>query len=322
MIEQQLIQQETARQQQTFFGGQTFSEFVVTVSVIAVIVLLVVWLVLRFKSNWLTVDVGQAEADPKLEADLRSLQSQQNRLWEKWTEAEVKAREAEDKAQKAEARVLEETRKREIAEAKLAVLEEQIRQLRDELERKNVIDKPPMPKPPLNVLAVWSSGPGLDPGGNAKALSQAGVQYNALSGDKASMEQIVYELDRGRYNTIEVGGLGNADGIQLLDGMATGEFWAGICTMYGIKLFLALADNSTGTNQRSIADQVFDVSSIDAVVAVQGAVPDEVARRWARMFYARSNRGSSLKEATLAAGFTVMEHKQLFVLREKKSGGA
>lgn len=244
--------------------------------------------------------------------------------YEKIAQLEVEKRavvkEKEESDKKFNARI--ESLEKQIAELKRQVQESV--QLRRELEEKKVIEPTPHPQQ-LNVLGVWSQLPGLDAEGNAKAmkgnaqaLELAGVKYNALTDGKASMEYILYELRRDAYTAIEVGGAGNADAIQLADGLATADWWSEVADIHKIPMFLFLADNSTGTNQISIADAVFQVPTVRAVISVQGVVPDTVARRFARMFYAQLGVGVTLAAAMREARLAVTpEYKKLFVLREK-----
>lgn len=291
--------------QQTGFAGFSLSTLGGLVVVIGLTVLVVLVAILRWLPNILRVDASsQGLRNTEMVAQINQLKGQHELFSSMLVDAEGRYR--------------EEQRKRQDSEAKISSLQQEIAFLRKQLEEKQLIT--PQSKSEsqqVDVLGVWPSAPGLDPKGNARALSLAGVKYNALSGEKATMEDILYELPRGTYNTIEVGGRGNADAIELADGMATSEFWAQVCNIYHIRLFLALADNSTGTRQLSIADAVYEVPSIHAVISVQGEVPDEVARRFARMLYAKLGRGSTLAAAQLEAGLAVMEHKNLFVLREK-----
>lgn len=191
-------------------------------------------------------------------------------------------------------------------------------ELRRELEEKKVIAPTPHPQQ-LNVLGVWSQVAGIDPKGNAQSLELAGVKYNGLFGDKASMEYILYELRRDSYSAIEVGGPGNADAIQLADGMATADWWSEVADIHKISMFLFLSDNSTGTNQISIADAVFQVPTVRAVISVQGPVPDTVARKFSKLLYANLGAGATLAGAMREARLAVTpEYKKLFVLREKE----
>lgn len=295
--------------QQASFAGFSLATLIGLAVVIGLVVLLVLVAILRWRPNLLRVDAStQGLRNSEMAAQINQLKGQHELLSTMLVDAEGRFR--------------EEQRKRQESEAKLSSLQQEIAFLRKQLEDEKLI-KPQnkSESEQVDVLGVWPTAPGLDPKGNARALALAGVKYNALVGEKANTEDILYELARGSYNTIEVGGKGNADAIQLADGQATGEFWTGICNIYHIHLFLALADNSTGTRQTSIADAVFNVPSIRAVIAVQGEVPDEVARRFARMFYAKLGRHSTLAEANLEAGLAVMEHKNLFVLREKAASG-
>jgi cell division septum initiation protein DivIVA len=191
-------------------------------------------------------------------------------------------------------------------------------QLRRELEEKNVIDAAPSQPSQLCVLAVWTSGPGLDPQANANVLAQSGVEYTDLSGERATTEGILYELPRRKYNTIEVGLRGNADGLELADGVTSTAWWAELASLFDIQLFLLLADNSGGQSQVSIADAILRAKSVKAVISVVGPIEDAVARRFARLLYTRLGEGMSLqaavRQARLAAG---SQHGRLFRLQEK-----
>lgn len=292
-------------QQPTVFAGYTLLTLAGMAAMVGALVLVVLLAILRWRPGIFRVDPSsQGLRNTEMAAQINQLKGQHELLSIMLVDAEGRFRAEQGKRQE--------------SEAKISSLQQEIAFLRKQLEDKQLIT--PQNKSesqPVDVLGVWPSAPGLDPKGNARALSLAGVKYNALIGEKASMEDVLYELPRGNYNTIEVGGRGNADAIELADGMATGEFWAQVCNIYHIRLFLALSNNSTGTRQLSIADAVYEVPSIHAVISVQGEVPDEVARRFARMLYAKLGRGATLAAAQLEAGLAVMEHKSLFVLREK-----
>lgn len=296
-------------------AGVDFGTLIIGGAVIAVVVLVVVFIALRFWPERIREDARtQAAKSTQLEAEITKLYGAQEVLLKQLRYSDERREEEAQKRQEVELKRVEAERK---ADAKVAQLEEQIRVLRQQLEDKKVIARIPQQRK-LTVLGIWPGGEGLDPKANAQALAEAGVDYTELSGPRASMEYIFYQIPRKPYTAIEVGGRGDADGIMLADGKATTSWWAELANEYNIEYFMLLADDTGGTNKRSLADAIFSSSNVRAVLSVEGEVPDEVARKFARAFYARVAEGKSLAVAVRQARMPVgPEYGKLFTLREK-----
>lgn len=217
--------------------------------------------------------------------------------------------------------LLEEVDKLRKARDELKAQAQEHAKLRRELEEKNVIETEVI-KRKLCVLGVWTEAAGLDPNANAKALAAAGVDYTELIGERASMEWIAYELPRKEYTTIEFGVKGNAEGLQLFDGVATTSWLADLATEYRLETFLLFSDNSGGQGGISLADAVLRSPTVTTVISVDKPIPDSIARRFARMLYARLGEGATMGAAVRQARIAVgAEFSKVFTLREKAPSG-
>lgn len=206
-------------------------------------------------------------------------------------------------------------------ERELATEKKESQELKRQLQDKKLI--PPTPEK-LSIVAIWPDGDKLDPEANKKALEQSGLTHRALLGTQASMAEVMWTLPRVKPppNAITVGGKGNTEGILLKDGLATNQWFARLAARFGIQYFLFLSDYSEGSRGVSIADAVFGVPNVRAVVSVNGEILDETAREFERIFYERVQSGSPLSEAFSDAQMAVWAFRDLFVLREKEASGA
>lgn len=276
--------------------------------VIGIGVIALIWGVVTFRPNLTSRLVGQpitSIAQATIEIDKLRLANQM--LQDQFVTSEIQRRETENKLR--------------TAEMHIAKLSDQVRNLLQQLEANNVI--PPLREElQICVLGVWTKAPGLDPQANAETLAIAGVEYTELSGMRASMEGILYALPLRNYTAIEVGARGEARGIELQDGLATVQWWADLAKLFKVDTFLFLADHSGTQTQTSIAERVFQSANVRNVISVDGEVDDVVARRYARMLYARWAEGQSLSQAHQMAKLAVGPHfGRLFRLRTKEESG-
>lgn len=262
--------------------------------VIAIVVLAVVLGILRFRPDFVRVDVAtQALRVKEMAAEIDQLRGQIRLLLDQLVTSEAKSRAAELKARE--------------AEIKIAELKEQVRVLREQLEAKKLIAPIPQDKLPMHVLGIWPTVPGqvaLDQQAEADALYNAGFAYTALRGARANRVGVILEIDRVRPTIIQCGGHGNREGIMLSDGIAEPGWWGEVVRGKAIQLMVLLSCDSSQQDELNVSDALIRVG-VRAVISCDDKIADRDAVRFVELLYAKLSEGVPLAEGVQRAKLAV-----------------
>lgn len=159
--------------------------------------------------------------------------------------------------------------------------------------------------PHVVVLGVWS-GDGVGVGEERDAVYDAGVEYRALFGDRATRANILRELRIGGITVIEIGAHGNPDELLIANQQLTGGWWQRVLTGRNINVALILACFSDS----SVADAI-KRAGVKHVIAATDELEDAAAVEFARQFYQLYAAGTDVprafEEAKLALDYRQAE---------------
>jgi hypothetical protein len=151
----------------------------------------------------------------------------------------------------------------------------------------------------FSILAIWPVQGNLNLQASRDALYNAGVTYVALTGI-VTMVDVIDEFSRNSFNALELGthgkhlevaGHGLDGGILLSDGIASPGWWARLATFQKLQLAVLLACDSLQTGEALL------YAGVEHVVAVQGAIEDAAAIKFALSFYKYIAAGKSIATA-------------------------
>lgn len=260
--------------------------------IIAGVVVVIVWAILRFWPQLVAADLGgQLAKSREMQNSIATLQAQQKQLLEMWSDARNEAQ--------------REKELRQMAEAKIIGLEEQLRTLREQLEDEQVLTPPPTRE--ISVLGIWPDTPGqpaLDQSAEADALYNAGYTYTALRGPRANRAGVVYEIARLRPSIVQVGSHGDKEGIQLSDGVTEPGWWARVFAGKGVDLMVLLSCDSSQQDELNVSDALI-TAGVKAVVSCDSAIGDKDAVKFAQLLYAMMSQRMPLAAAVREAKLSV-----------------
>lgn len=148
----------------------------------------------------------------------------------------------------------------------------------------------------LRVLAIWPHRD-LLVDTERQALSDAGISYEALYGERATKDEILRQMRIDGFTVIEIGAHGDAAGIHLASGdILDATFWIGVLHRRTIRMALLLACHS----DTSIAD-AFRRSGVRFVIAATGEIADHDVGRFVRTFYQGYADGLDVERAFFEA---------------------
>lgn len=160
-------------------------------------------------------------------------------------------------------------------------------------------------QPHLVVLGVWS-GDNLLTSDERDAIYDAGIEYRALFGDRATRANILRELRIGGVTALEVGAHGNPEELLINEQQLTGGWWQRVLEGRGVNVALILACFSDS----SVADAM-KRAGVKHVVAVTGEIEDAAAIEFAQQFYQLYAAGMDVprafEEAKLALDYRQAE---------------
>jgi hypothetical protein len=134
-------------------------------------------------------------------------------------------------------------------------------------------------RPHLVVLGVWP-GSNLSTSEERDAIYDAGVEYRALFGDRATRANILRELRIGGITVLEIGAHGNPETLLINEHQLTGGWWQRVLTGRSINVAVILACFSDS----SVADAM-KRAGVQHVVAATEDIEDAAAVEFARQFY-------------------------------------
>lgn len=148
----------------------------------------------------------------------------------------------------------------------------------------------------VKVLGIWThldQAP-LDQDGEKGAIYNAGIDYVAISGKKATKDAIFRELRRDGISILEIGSHGTKEGILLEDGLAEAGWWERIIRGKGrpVRIAVLLACHS----DYSITDALLR-AGVGYVIAVNGEIKDSTAVAFAKAFYANYAEGLEVEQS-------------------------
>lgn len=273
-------------------GGLDLATLVLGGVIIAVVVVTIVFVILRFWPQAVAADLrSQVARSQEMQASIATLQAQQRQLLEMWAEARSEAQ--------------RERQLRQAAEAKLAGVEERLRILRDQLEEEKLIK--PQVTEEVSVLGIWPDTPGqpaLDQSAEADALYNAGYSYTALRGPRANRAGVILEVTRLRPTVVQVGSHGDKDGIMLSDGVAEPGWWGRVFAGKGVNLMVLLSCDSSQQDEINVSDALI-AAGVKAVVSCDSAIGDKDAVRFAQLLYAMLSQRMPLATAVQQAKLSV-----------------
>lgn len=195
------------------------------------------------------------------------------------------------------------------ANAKIQIQENRIRELESEIVAlKKSAPITPVETKPLQgrVLGVWPEAPELDLAKERKAVSNSGLEYEALEGKSATRMGIIEQLGQRDYKIMEIGARGGERGIKLADGIASPEWWTRLAKQHNIDIFVVLANESSKPGVVNVADALYSAGA-KAVVSVDSKISDTDAVHFATMLYRRLGRGVPLAKAVEYARLVISD---------------
>lgn len=202
---------------------------------------------------------------------------------DKVRELENKIRDQDKKIQTLIEELLDEKRKSEALEQRIA-----------ELEREKGL------RIGMKVLGIWPRRPQdtpLDLEGARDAVYDAGFEFVPLFAEAATRQNILHYIRKGEISIIEIGGHGTEDGVPLADGVARAGWWEQILkgrTHVRIVLFLTCFSDQTMYNAVNRA-------GVPNIITVNGEIGDAAAVSFAQAFYSNYANGQTVAQAVREA---------------------
>ena len=177
--------------------------------------------------------------------------------------------------------------------------------LRHQLEENNVLGK----TAEITVLGIWPDSPAgspkLDLQAEADAIYNAGFTYVALNGSAATVDGIVWEMDRVKPDVLEIGAHDDEKGnIVLSNGTTDIGWWGELVEGRDLELVVLLYCRSNIQDRLNIGDIMLR-AGVKAVISFDRAVLDAQAVHFARMLYAKLAEGLNIQQAVGRAKLVV-----------------
>lgn len=209
---------------------------------------------------------------------------------------------------------------REIKErdARIQLLEEQVKELRKQIEMltATVPDTITRYGSGFSILGIWPETGKFHITEERDAIYNAGFDYIPLYDEKATRAGIIEQMRVGRISVIEVGAHGTKEGVVLYDGLAEPGWWARILKRYPVDLIVLMVCDSADVGRALTRE------SVPYSVSVMADIEDQYAIRFVTTFYGGLADNmpvtEAFEDARLAVPLEVSEQIVLNISEERQ----
>ena len=161
--------------------------------------------------------------------------------------------------------------------------------------------------PPILVAVVESMGLGVRQ--EMKGIFDSGLAYEYLA-PPMSRNRMVAEMDRLRPKAVHLIGHMSAEGMLMMDGMASIGWWRRLFERYTVDFVFA-----NGCESLDVVDALI-TDGTGCVIGLRGEMADDIALEFSRQFYAWLAAGRDAVEAVDLAKLSIsQENGEMVVIR-------